>query len=214
MKKLLGAVIVVGVVVSCGPMDMLPDGGSGSAGGLSGTGGGSTGGGSAGGVMAGGSAGGAMAGGSAGGATAGGSAGGATAGGSAGGSTAGGSAGGSTAGGSAGGAAGGSAGGAGGGTAMVSFSQEIAPILSSRCASCHGTFGATGTAYTRLTGMTGGGPCSNRPRMVPGNATMSLVYQKITNTQNCGDQMPRSGLLPQAQRDLIRDWINQGANNN
>lgn len=96
---------------------------------------------------------------------------------------------------------------------MVSFSQQIAPILASRCASCHPPFGATGTAYTRLTGMAGGA-CNNRPRMMPGNATMSLVYQKLTNTQNCGDQMPRSGLLPQAQRDLFRDWINQGANNN
>lgn len=44
---------------------------------------------------------------------------------------------------------------------------------------------------------------------------MSLVYQKITNTQPCGGSMPQNApLIPLGDRNLIRDWINQGARNN
>jgi hypothetical protein len=199
MKKLLGALIVVGVVVSCGPMNMLPDGGSagGSAGGLSGVGGGSTAGGSAGGAMAGGSAGGA------------------TAGGTAGGATAGGSAGGATAGGSAGGAAGGTAGGS---AAMVLFSTQVRPLLVNSCSggSCHSV--NDGNAHQFATGAPGRAPCNGSftNRVAAGNATGSLLFQKLSGNHTCGgSRMPLNrAAFTQPQLGLIRDWINQGANNN
>jgi hypothetical protein len=203
MKKLLGAVVVVGVVVSCGPMDMLPDGGSmggGSAGGSSGTGGGAAGGSSAGGA-AGGTAGGA-AGGSAGGA-AGGSAGGAA---------------GGSAGGSAGGAAGGTAGGSAGGSAgSILFSSQVRPLLTTSCSggSCHNVTAAN--AFQFATGTPSRNPCMGTAssRVVAGNAAGSLLFQKLSPSPACGSRMPLNRTpFTQAQLDLVRDWINQGAQNN
>jgi hypothetical protein len=49
---------------------------------------------------------------------------------------------------------------------------------------------------------------------------MSILYQKLSATQTCGDQMPPGGLngtraaLPQPQLDALRAWIMAGAPNN
>jgi hypothetical protein len=57
-------------------------------------------------------------------------------------------------------------------------------------------------------------PCAGVLRVKPSDAANSALYRRIEGT--CGSLMPLdgSGALPQAQRDLIRDWINQGALNN
>lgn len=152
-----------------------------------------------------GSGGGAAGGGSAGGA-AGGSAGGS--GGGAAGGSAGGAGGGSAGGGSAGGAGGGSAGGAGGGATMpdagppVSFMNDVAPIFTMYCVSCH----IDRAMYANA-----------RARVVPFNPPASLIFQKITGTQTSGSPMPLGGQLsndnPGATLTIER-WILQGALNN
>jgi hypothetical protein len=97
--------------------------------------------------------------------------------------------------------------------------MQVVPILSMRCtAACHNAeYTMAAQAYTRLEGMAGG-MCAGRPRMMKGNAAMSLVYQKIAGTQNCGNGMPiamgQHMKMPQAEIDLIKNWIDQGANNN
>lgn len=173
----------------------------------SGMGGGAAGGGAAGGA-GGGSAGG-MAAGGMGGGTAGGMGGGSA--GGMGGGMAGGMGGGSAGGmggGTAGGMAGGSAGGAGGGAAMpdagppVSFMNDVSPIFSMYCASCH----PNRPLYSDA-----------RARVVPGNPAASLIYQKITGTQSTGSPMPPGGQLSVADPAatlVIEQWILQGAPNN
>ncbi len=70
------------------------------------------------------------------------------------------------------------------------------------------------SAFNRLGGNASGG-CAG-PRMTPGNATTSLVFQKIAGTHTCGgSRMPLNRTpLSTMQQNLIRDWINQGAQDN
>jgi polyvinyl alcohol dehydrogenase (cytochrome) len=55
-------------------------------------------------------------------------------------------------------------------------------------------------------------------RVVAGDPTMSILYQKLSDTQTCGDQMPPGGVnggtIPQPQLDALRAWIMAGAPNN
>jgi hypothetical protein len=48
-------------------------------------------------------------------------------------------------------------------------------------------------------------------RVVPFEPDKSLLVAKLEISAPCGQQMPIGGLLPSAQRDLIRMWIAQGA---
>jgi len=63
-------------------------------------------------------------------------------------------------------------------------------------------------------------PCSSTGRklIVASNGTGSLLYEKISGTQACGSRMPLgcsgNGCLPQAKIDLIKRWIDEGANDN
>jgi hypothetical protein len=81
------------------------------------------------------------------------------------------------------------------GGATVSFAHQIAPILSSKCASCH-TF-----TYSAL---------HNGTRVVPFYPSSSTVY-----TRTLDGSMPRRGTrLTTVQQRLLFDWISQGALNN
>jgi len=76
-------------------------------------------------------------------------------------------------------------------------------------------------------------PCSGSncygqgTRVIPGQPENSIMYQKLSaTTVQCGLQMPLdtdmflkgtlqfSAALPQPQQDLIRNWIQDGAQNN
>jgi hypothetical protein len=104
----------------------------------------------------------------------------------------------------------------------------VAAILTMGCArmECHGNPGpmsyATATSqFTRLAGMTlPGGPCAGRPRMVPGNATESLIIRKVQpeGPYPCGAKMPLGCNGTGAQRCLTPEeiatlaaWIDAGA---
>ena len=46
----------------------------------------------------------------------------------------------------------------------------------------------------------------------PSDADASVLWNKLEDTQVYGGQMPLTGeLLNQPQRDLVKDWINDGA---
>lgn len=94
----------------------------------------------------------------------------------------------------------------------LSFASDVFPILQSQCSSCHAAFAMADTAYTRLTAMAGG-PCAGRHVVVPGNASASLLFQKATGSQDCGETPP-SGPLSSAQASIVGAWINQGGLNN
>ena len=97
-----------------------------------------------------------------------------------------------------------------------SFSQDISPMLAS-CNGCHTNTGGAAANFTILSHLTGAGlaasgsTCAGRTRVISGNASGSLLYQKLANTHNCGNRMPDGGPYWSAT-DLakIASWINRG----
>lgn len=94
-------------------------------------------------------------------------------------------------------------------------------LIASRCAGCHGTAGDLAmddkpTAYASLVGKPATTfDCAGRTRVVAGNASMSLIWQKVTGTMLCGPKMPfESPPLSTAQADVLGAWINGGALDN
>lgn len=93
----------------------------------------------------------------------------------------------------------------------VDFARDIQPILQKSCVECHGP--EKPKAKLRLdskeAALKGG---KDGVVIVPGQADKSEVYRRITLPAGNDDVMPNKGdLLTKAQTDLIRDWINQGA---
>jgi len=93
---------------------------------------------------------------------------------------------------------------------QVDFEKEVWPILQSQCVSCHGK--ETQEGQLRLDarviafqgGITGVG-------IVPKRPSESTLYLRLVSTDD-GDRMPADAeALPDAQIDVIRRWIEQGA---
>jgi hypothetical protein len=120
------------------------------------------------------------------------------------------------------------------------FTNVWSSVISTHCSTCHG---GTGTglsegmldmstqamAYADLVGADGGmgvaaagAGCgtSGLKRVVPGNAAISLIYEKVVAKTDdagapCGVPMPALGAaLTTEQDDLIAAWINAGALDN
>jgi mono/diheme cytochrome c family protein len=90
------------------------------------------------------------------------------------------------------------------------FTANVLPIFQAKCAACHGSMGGwTATSYSDV--MTTG---AHPPVVIPGNASNSLLVQKLQGIQPSGSMMPPSGKLPDAEIQIIIDWINAGALNN
>jgi hypothetical protein len=99
--------------------------------------------------------------------------------------------------------------------ATVRFVQDVQPILSQRCYSCHGGDAGSRQANLRLDtsdGMFGNRP-NGKPVVVKGNPDDSLLFQRIS-ADNVARRMPprQSGDgLTSAEQKIIRDWIAEGA---
>ena len=90
----------------------------------------------------------------------------------------------------------------------VSFSKDVAPILTARCGNCHGNRASGGLRLDTFANMKRGG--SNGVLLVVGNANNSLIMQRLTAQGN--RRMPRGGQpLTNAQIQTIATWINEGA---
>ena len=111
-------------------------------------------------------------------------------------------------------------------TSSVRFSQQIqAEILNPACVVCHTDDGRTpaagmnlksGAAYASLVNTASSGK-PGAIRVIPGNPTGSYLVQKLIGAPDIvGLRMPRNGppFLTDAQVDLIRQWIQNGAPNN
>lgn len=89
----------------------------------------------------------------------------------------------------------------------VCFESSVLPIFISSCAKsgCHDAIshkeGFILDSYTNII----------RRGISPGNAAGSKLYNVLFESGE--DRMPPEGPLSQAQKDLIKDWINQGAAN-
>jgi hypothetical protein len=91
----------------------------------------------------------------------------------------------------------------------VDFHKQIRPLLENHCFECHGPEKTKGKlrldqkdfVFKR-----------DHPVISPGNAEKSDLYRLITLPKGHDDIMPPKGEpLSKAETDLIRDWINQGA---
>jgi mono/diheme cytochrome c family protein len=93
----------------------------------------------------------------------------------------------------------------------VDFSRDIQPLLAKRCVACHGP--DTKEAGLRLDDRAGaiGELDSGSRAIVPAKAAESEILARITST-NPDLQMPPEGpRLSPAQVDMLRQWIDEGA---
>ena len=95
--------------------------------------------------------------------------------------------------------------------AKVDFAKEIQPILQKSCIECHGVEKQKGKLRldTREAAIKGG---ETGPSIIPGKAETSDFYKRIILPAGHDDIMPKKGdLLNKAQIELVKNWINQGA---
>ena len=93
-----------------------------------------------------------------------------------------------------------------GSTATVSFTNDVLPILQSRCVNCHGGDRTEeGLSLNSYTGVINGS--ENGAVVTPGDASNSLLAELIS-TQKMSKRGPK---LTPPQVQVIIDWINQGA---
>ena len=100
--------------------------------------------------------------------------------------------------------------------AEVRFSRDIKPLLSKNCFACHGPDAHERKGKLRLDteeGMRTGGR-SKEPAVIPGKPGDSLIWERITSTDP-DELMPPPDShkeLSDAEKALIRQWIEEGAN--
>ena len=101
----------------------------------------------------------------------------------------------------------------------VSYSSEIQLIFSANCIGCHndGNSPSSGLKLTTWANLMDGNS-NNGPVVTAGDADNSILIQKILGTASFGDQMPPNDPTyfdsHQDELQLIKDWINEGAQNN
>jgi len=102
-----------------------------------------------------------------------------------------------------------------------SYEATVEPIFVAECGDCHGADRpkkgldlSAGVGYGNLVGT----PSNERPEILlvtPGDAGASYLWQKLDHTATEGKGMPRTMFgarrLPAEQLDLIRRWIEAGA---
>jgi hypothetical protein len=95
---------------------------------------------------------------------------------------------------------------------QVSFMNHVRPIFAANgCDNCHG--GNGGLNVQTVAQLLQGG--NHGPAIIPGNSAGSNLVRKLSPTPPFGDRMPQGGpYLPDATVQIIRDWIDQGAQNN
>lgn len=100
----------------------------------------------------------------------------------------------------------------------VSFSKQVQPILAQHCLECHDTNGAGATAsglemssYSKLMEGTKFGSV-----IKPGNSLSSTLVILVEGRADSAIKMPHGDRpsLSKEQVQTLRQWIDQGANNN
>ena len=99
----------------------------------------------------------------------------------------------------------------------ASFKQDVYPILSENCLSCHkpGTEGyiKSGLSMENYDGLMKGTKFG--PVIIPGSHVSSTLILLLERKGHPSINMPKDKpRLPDRKIDLIRQWIDQGAKNN
>jgi len=93
----------------------------------------------------------------------------------------------------------------------IDFAKDIQPILRERCVECHGPAQQmNGLRLDRRRDVLPNRVGANGAPVVPGNSAASRVYQRISGTR-AGRQMPPTGPLSAEQINIIKAWIDGGA---
>jgi len=101
-------------------------------------------------------------------------------------------------------------------SAEVTWDVEIGPLLGFRCGSCHrGSKPDAGMSFATyeltLKGGNNSGTTSSTPIIVKGDHQKSLLWQVLISNTTVAARMPKGGSqLPQGERDLIAEWIDDG----
>ncbi len=94
----------------------------------------------------------------------------------------------------------------------VDYETEIQPIWNQNCSGCHGNSGglslAAGSSFDNLVDVVSQN-YAPALRIAPGDAANSVLYNKITNSGNYGQQMPPSNALSPAEISAIETWITE-----
>ena len=91
--------------------------------------------------------------------------------------------------------------------AKVDFARDVLPLLRQNCISCHGPAQQTnGLRLDRKSSVMKFG----LRRVVPGSSENSFLYHRLIGTEY-GMQMPPTGALRPEQIQIIKMWIDQGA---
>src|SRR5262245_8613539 len=90
----------------------------------------------------------------------------------------------------------------------VDFVRDVQPIFRDHCVSCHGP--ETQMSGLRLDRRADAMRGSNQTLIGPGNAAGSKLYHRLTGTA-FGQQMPPGRPLTPEQIDVIKTWIDEGA---
>lgn len=95
--------------------------------------------------------------------------------------------------------------------AQVDYEADIQPIFDQSCTSCHGSSsGVTLTSYDAV--MNSVGSQYGTEIVVPGEPDESPLVDKIEPDPEIGSRMPQGGSLSDDEIELIRTWIQEGAN--
>ncbi len=100
---------------------------------------------------------------------------------------------------------------------QVSYKLDVAPILQSRCVSCHSAGGegykVSGLDLTTFEGLMKG--TKHGPIVVPGDPLTSNLNVLVEGRAAAQVRMPHNQrpLLKQ-QSEILREWVKQGAKNN
>ncbi len=117
-----------------------------------------------------------------------------------------------------------------GGAEVLSFSEDIQPILNRRCTSCHNATQPRGqldltapSSYLHLVNVATSSNCSavvpGVPRVKPGDKEGSMLWRKTKpDPSRCLNPMPNGaaglGIIAPDDLDKVERWIQQGALNN
>jgi len=92
-------------------------------------------------------------------------------------------------------------------TARIDFRRDIQPLFKEHCVGCHGP--SQQMAGMRLD-LRSSAQKLYSGRLQPGSSAYSLIYQRLIDSRN-GPQMPLTGGLRAEQIQLVKQWIDEGA---